>query len=146
MRYVERNALRANFVDAAEDWKWGSAYFRRLPKSKCPSWLKLPENFVLPRNWRSLVNKPLTEKEAKAIQNCIRRGAHLGVPKNVATQIATRLRKASEKSEVYSILLRLQNAANAFIDRQECREAREFGCRFQAPEAMAQQEALDRTL
>jgi putative transposase len=39
MRYVERNALRANLVEAAEDWKWGSASLRRLAKSKRPEWL-----------------------------------------------------------------------------------------------------------
>ena len=60
MRYVERNALRANLVEAAEDWQWGSAHLRRLPKSKRPTWLQLPQKFSLPRNWRSLVNKPLT--------------------------------------------------------------------------------------
>ena len=42
MRYVERNALRANLVESAEDWQWGSAFLRSLPKSKRPSWLKLP--------------------------------------------------------------------------------------------------------
>lgn len=66
MRYVERNALRANLVQAAEDWKWGSAHLRRQPESKQPPWLQLPKEPALPRNWRSLVNKPLTEKEVRS--------------------------------------------------------------------------------
>jgi len=34
MRNVERNVLRANFVEAAEEWQWGAAYFRSLSKAK----------------------------------------------------------------------------------------------------------------
>ena len=90
MRYVERNALRANLVEAAEDWKWGSAYLRRYPESQRPSWLQLPKEVTLPRNWRSLVNKPLTEKEAEAIQRSIRRGTPYGEIE-WATQSAARM-------------------------------------------------------
>jgi len=28
MRYVERNPVRANFIELAEDWQWSSAYVR----------------------------------------------------------------------------------------------------------------------
>ena len=31
MRYVERNPVRANFIELAEDWPWSSAYARRQP-------------------------------------------------------------------------------------------------------------------
>lgn len=31
MRYVERNPVRANLIDLAEEWQWGSAYARRGP-------------------------------------------------------------------------------------------------------------------
>ncbi len=89
MRYVERNALRANLVESAEDWQWGSAFLRRLPKQKRPAWLRLPKEVQLPRK-RSLVNKPPTEKEAKAIQQCIKRGSPFGDP-TWATQSAARL-------------------------------------------------------
>ena len=34
MRYVERNPVRANFVELAEDWQWGSAYARRQSAEK----------------------------------------------------------------------------------------------------------------
>ena len=33
-RYVERNALRAGLVDAAETWQWGSLWRRHQGKSK----------------------------------------------------------------------------------------------------------------
>jgi len=33
MRYVERNALRANLVERAEDWRWGSLAWRVLDRS-----------------------------------------------------------------------------------------------------------------
>ena len=67
VRYVERNALRANFVGRAEDWKWGSLH----------PWLQLPEadpKFLsqcpLSRlgNWISRVNEPLTGSEIKAVR------------------------------------------------------------------------------
>src|SRR5215212_2545783 len=29
LRYVERNALRANLVERAEDWRWGSLWLRQ---------------------------------------------------------------------------------------------------------------------
>ena len=90
MRYVERNALRANLVESAEDWKWGSAHLRRLSKTKRPPWLQLPKELTLPRNWRSLVNKPMNEKESEAIQRSIRRGSPYGESKWKA-QSAARL-------------------------------------------------------
>ncbi len=90
MRYVERNALRADLVKSAEDWQWGTAYLRRLSQSKRPSWLQLPQGFSLPRNWRSLVNQPLTEKEADAIARSMRRGSPYGHAQ-WATQSAIRL-------------------------------------------------------
>ena len=33
MRYVERNALRANLVTRAEDWRWGSLHWRMRTRS-----------------------------------------------------------------------------------------------------------------
>ena len=90
MRYVERNALQAKLVKKAEDWEWGTAYLRRLPEPDRPSWLKLPEGVPIARNWRSLVNKPLTVKEAESIQRCIHRGAPYG-SLEWATQSAARL-------------------------------------------------------
>lgn len=76
-RYVERNALRAELVSRAEDWRWGSLW----------RWLQNPEPepkllspWPIPRlpNWVDRVNEPLTDGELKAIRNCAQRGAPLG--------------------------------------------------------------------
>jgi putative transposase len=76
-RYVERNALRANFVSRAEDWKWGSLH----------RWLQHPEadpkllsRWPLSRlpNWISRVNEPLTESEIKAVRWSVKKGSPFG--------------------------------------------------------------------
>lgn len=36
MRYAERNALRANLVERAEDWRWGSLNWRAAPRPPPP--------------------------------------------------------------------------------------------------------------
>lgn len=77
MRYVERNALRASLCQRAEDWKWGTAFLRRQPADDRP-WLITPDDPPLPRQWRSLVNKPQTQAEVDAIRTCIHRGCPFG--------------------------------------------------------------------
>ena len=76
-RYVERNALRAGLVDAAQDWRWGSLW----------RWLQKPEPFPklmsawpLPRlpNWVERVNEPLSDKELEAVRRSAQRGQPLG--------------------------------------------------------------------
>lgn len=62
MRYVERNAVRADFVELAEDWQWSSAFARRQPADD-RRWLAISDEPPLPRNWRSWVNKVETEAE-----------------------------------------------------------------------------------
>jgi putative transposase len=78
LRYVERNPLRANLVERAEDWHWGSAWARRQRGSAACSWLDLPGDPPMPRQWRAWVNKPQTEAEVNAIRHCIRRGTPYG--------------------------------------------------------------------
>ncbi len=48
MHYVERNPVRADFVELAEDWQWSSAYarFRRADERR---WLAIPDDPQLPR-------------------------------------------------------------------------------------------------
>ena len=75
LRYVERNALRANLVERAEDWDWTSLKLRR---DKVPPEFLVPGPVGLPRNWRQLVNKPLTEAELTALRNSVNRGAPFG--------------------------------------------------------------------
>lgn len=76
-RYVERNPLRANLVEQAEDWPWcslhrwlrGSAEDRRL----LAAW-------PLPRHakWAQHVNEPLSEAELAAVRRSIHRGSPFG--------------------------------------------------------------------
>lgn len=77
MRYVERNPVRANFVDLAETWQWGSAYARQQSDDQC-RWLATPTDPALPRQWRSWVNKPETDTEVKASRSCVQRGLPFG--------------------------------------------------------------------
>ena len=49
MRYVERNPVRANFIDRAEEWQWGSAYARRGPADERRG-LAILKDPPLPRN------------------------------------------------------------------------------------------------
>jgi putative transposase len=71
LRYVERNALRANLVDQAQDWRWCSLW-RKLNgdrKSLMSAWpLGRPENWV---DW---VNGAQTEAEIDALRKCVNRG------------------------------------------------------------------------
>ncbi len=77
MRYVERNPVRANFIELAEVWQWSSAYARRQPVDE-RQWLAIPEDPALPRNWRSRVNKVETEEELTSIRHSVRRGLPFG--------------------------------------------------------------------
>ena len=77
MRYVERNALRANAVTQAEDWRWSSLWRRVYGKPEDRRWLSdwpLPR----PRDWAQLVNEAQTEEELKAIRRSVVRGQPYG--------------------------------------------------------------------
>jgi putative transposase len=83
MRYVERNALRANLVERAEDWRWGSLHWR----SAKPPPMKLAESPIpLPSYWRHLVNEPQTEAELEAIRTCVNRQRPFGSGEWVRTR------------------------------------------------------------
>jgi len=74
-RYVERNALRANLVERAEDWRWSGLWHRRRP-GHCgglPAWPVTP-----PSNWIDHVNEPQTEAEMEALRRSLRRGIPFG--------------------------------------------------------------------
>ena len=76
-RYVERNALRANLVRRAEDWRWCGLSHRLNGSDE-----HLISDWPVPRlaDWVDRVNQPLTQKEVNAIRNSIRCGAPLGNP------------------------------------------------------------------
>lgn len=79
LRYVERNALRANLVERAELWRWSSLWCRihdpPYGRSLLSEW-PVPR----PRNWLKLVNDPQTEPELAAIRQAVQRGQPLGDP------------------------------------------------------------------
>jgi putative transposase len=77
MRYVERNALRANLVARAEDWRWSSLWQRIHGTVDDRRWLSkwpLPQ----PRTWADLVNQPQSERELEAIRRSVVRGQPYG--------------------------------------------------------------------
>jgi len=75
LRYVERNPLRANLVERAEDWPWSSLHPRQ------PAGLEaLPHPGPLPRpaSWREWVNRPVSEAELTALRRSVNRGTPWG--------------------------------------------------------------------
>ena len=76
-RYVERNALRANLVDRAEQWRWGSLYRWLTTPEPDPRLLSAWPLARLP-NWVNRVNEPLTEKELEAVRWSVKRGSPFG--------------------------------------------------------------------
>ena len=77
MRYVERNALRANLVERAEDWQWSSLWRRERGTIDQRRWLgewPMPR----PRRWVELVNEPQTDAELNALRRCVVRGQPFG--------------------------------------------------------------------
>ena len=104
-RYVERNALRADLVDRAEDWKWGSLS-RWLAKPEPNP--KLLSAWPIPRlpDWKDRVNEPLTEKELKAVRWSGKRGSPYGnetwvesIARRLDLESTLRPRGTSEKEE-----------------------------------------------
>ena len=89
LRYVERNPVRGDLCELAEDWRFGSLWRRVNGNAQLQSILSdwpLPR----PRNWRAHVNKPQSESEVKAIRTSVRRGTPYGGDSWV-TQSAVRL-------------------------------------------------------
>jgi putative transposase len=76
-RYVERNALRANLVERAEDWRWGSLHARRWKDAgERPALTPWPID--RPRDWTARVNRPFGPGEEEAILRSIQRGQPFG--------------------------------------------------------------------
>jgi putative transposase len=75
MRYVERNAMRANLVERAEDWPWGSLAWRAARRPP----VDVTESPVpLPSYWRHLVNEPQSAAEIAEIRTCVNRQRPFG--------------------------------------------------------------------
>ncbi len=82
VRYVERNALRANLVQRAESWPWSSL---RRAEREDPTFPIL-STWPLPRpaDWMHIVNQPQSEAELEALRRCVNRGRPFGDPAWVA--------------------------------------------------------------
>jgi putative transposase len=74
LRYVERNALRAELVARAEDWKWSSL----------PGWLRgdpllwRGEAAVRDESWLARVNEPLSAGDLQRLRLSVERGRPFG--------------------------------------------------------------------
>jgi putative transposase len=77
LRYVERNPVRANLAQRAEQWAWSSAGLWR--KNELPDWLHVgPLRYE--GNWLAWVNRPQTGAEEAALRMCMARGTPFGAP------------------------------------------------------------------
>lgn len=77
VRYVERNALRANLVSQAEDWQWSSLWRRERGTRDDRTWLAAWP-LSRSRRWAEFVNEPQTEAELEALRRCTKRGQPYG--------------------------------------------------------------------
>jgi putative transposase len=78
LRYVERNALRAQLVSRAEKWRWGSLHWRMASDSMLTL---TPPPLALPSWWTEFVNQPQTAVELEAIRTSVNRQRPFGDPK-----------------------------------------------------------------
>ena len=76
-RYVERNALRANLVVRAEEWRWGSLW-RRCRGGEQERALLSAWPVESPAQWMRFVNGVETEQELEALRLSIQRGRPFG--------------------------------------------------------------------
>ena len=76
-RYVERNALRANLVQRAENWRWGSLWHRHHRASEA-SVLLDHWPIEIPGDWTEHVNQPQSPEELNVLRNCVNRGRPFG--------------------------------------------------------------------
>ena len=76
LRYAERNALRANLVKRAEQWRWSSARLWAKGVER-PSYL-IPGPARRPADWLTWVNQPITQAELEALRRSVARGMPFG--------------------------------------------------------------------
>ena len=85
LRYVERNALRANLVARAEQWRWCSLW-RRATRKPPEGPALSPWPIERPSGWTRRVNAALSPAEEEAIRRAIQRGQPFG---DMAWQVKT---------------------------------------------------------
>ena len=76
LRYVERNPVRGNLVERAEQWRWSSLWHWQHPDAAAD----LLDAGPVPRGakWLEWVNEPMTESEVERLRQSIRRNAPFG--------------------------------------------------------------------
>jgi putative transposase len=77
VRYVERNAKKANLVKWAEDWKYSSAWRREKGTDKQKKLLS-PWPVPAPKDYLSWLNEPQTVAEEEAIECSIAKNIPFG--------------------------------------------------------------------
>ena len=75
LRYVERNALRAELVRKVELWRWSSLATGLL---EAPPAFLHPGPVARPKNWLAYVQQPLTPAELARVRQSIMRGTPYG--------------------------------------------------------------------
>jgi putative transposase len=85
LKYIERNPVRANLVERAEEWRWSSAY-RRIHGIEAEKSLlgELPVD--LPRNYLEWIHTPEPSEELKDLRHCVNKGITFGdvlIPKDI---------------------------------------------------------------
>lgn len=77
LRYVERNALKANLVKKAEDWKWSSIWKRvhgtHTQKAFLTNW-----PIDMPTNYLELLNTSQSKEEEEALERSETKGSPFG--------------------------------------------------------------------
>jgi putative transposase len=76
-RYVERNALRAELCQQAEDWQWSSVWRR---ESGSPDSRGVLSEWPIerPQDWLRRLNRAEHPRELEAVRRCINRGQPYG--------------------------------------------------------------------
>jgi putative transposase len=77
LRYVERNALRADLVERAEKWRWGSLWVRREGPEGLRRLLS-PWPLEIPGDWVERVNHAQTKEELDALRRSVNRSSPYG--------------------------------------------------------------------
>ena len=77
LKYTERNPVRANLCERAEDWIWGSAY-RRIKGTEKERSLLAESPTPLPRDYRDWINEPEPSEELASVRHSIAKGLPYG--------------------------------------------------------------------
>ena len=77
LRYVERNPVRANLVQRAQDWRWSGAWRRHRGDDQARGLLS-PWPMTRPTDWLRRVNRAECRGELEALRRCVQRGQPYG--------------------------------------------------------------------